>query len=233
MKTTIPIKEKLLTAVFLHRPNRFLARVRLGSQRLYSFVPNPGRMSELLQPGKRVLLRKMPRIGRKTQYDLIGVCHKNQVICVDSRIPSRLVHYALEHGDIAELDEYTGIRAEFKYDHVRFDFLLNNHSAPCLLEVKSCTLVQHGTALFPDAVTRRGRRQVEKLAEPAARGYRGCVLFVVQRTDASVFSPDYEVDPRFGAALCKAAQAGVDVYAYYSEFAGTEIALKGKLEVQL
>ena len=190
-------------------------------------------MLDLLRPGKPVVLRKMPWTGRKTQYDLIGVCHMDQVICVDSRIPNRLVHRALKNGDIAELDEYTRIRPEFKYNHRRFDFLLTNHSVPCLLEVKSCTLVHHGTALFPDAVTTRGRRQVEKLVEAVAGGYRGCVLFVVQRTDASVFSPDYEVDPRFGAALCRAAQAGVDVYAYYSEFAGTEIALKGKLEVQL
>jgi sugar fermentation stimulation protein A len=74
---------------------------------------------------------------------------------------------------------------------------------------------------------------MEKLAEAAARGYRSCVLFVVQRTDASVFSPDYEVDPRFGAALSKATQAGVEVYACYSEFAGSKITLKGKLEVSL
>jgi sugar fermentation stimulation protein A len=175
----------------------------------------------------------MPRTGRETQYDLIGVCHKNQVICVDSRIPNKLVHRALENGDIAELDGYTKVKPEFKYNHVRFDFFLTNHAVPCLLEVKSCTLVRHGRALFPDAVTVRGRKHVEKLAEAAARGYRSCVLFVVQRTDASVFSPDYEVDPRFGAALCKAAEAGVDVYAYHSEFAGTKIILRGKLEVAL
>jgi sugar fermentation stimulation protein A len=192
----IVISEKLVEATYLARSNRFLAIVKIEDEKLPSFLPNPGRMNEMLQPGVKVILRVAKKIGRKTSYDLIGVSHRDLIISVDSRIPNKLVFSALKNGDIWELKGYKGIRPEYKYDNVRFDFLLTNNSKPCLLEVKSCTLVRASRALFPDSVTVRGRKHMEKLAEAVGRGYRACVMFIVQRDDADVFSPNDEVDPR-------------------------------------
>ncbi len=64
-------------------------------------------------------------------------------------------------------------------------------------------------------------------------GYRACVLFIVQRTDAYVFAPNDETDPEFGKTLREAALEGVEVYAYLSKFVGNEIILKGKVKVNL
>jgi sugar fermentation stimulation protein A len=229
----IKIEGKTLMGIFQKRPNRFLALVKVEDRILPSFLPNPGRMHELLTPGTEVILREVLKENRKTDYDLIGVFYNGQVVSVDSRVPNKLVLEALKNGDIEELSEYNIIKPEYGYGHTRFDFFLTNEHESCLLEVKSCTLVKDGVALFPDAETERGRRHLRDLVKAKKEGYRACVLFVVQRTDADVFAPNDETDSEFGKVLRDAALEGVEVYAYYSEFVGNKITLKGKVKVEL
>ncbi|MCP8304392.1 MAG: DNA/RNA nuclease SfsA [archaeon] len=229
----IKIEGRTLKGLFQERPNRFLALVKVEDRILPSFLPNPGRMHELLTPRKEVLLREVLREKRRTSYDLIGVFHKGQTVSVDSRVPNRLVLEALKNRDIEELSEYNTIKPEYSYGHTRFDFLLVNGQEPCLLEVKSCTLVKDGVALFPDAKTERGRRHLRDLMKGKKEGYRACVLFIVQRTDALFFAPNDETDPEFGKVLRDATVKGVEVYAYYSEFIENKITLKGKVRVEL
>lgn len=233
MVSSIKVARKTIRGVFLDRPNRFLAFVKVGNMVLPSFVPNPGRMLELLTPGTEVILREIAKENRKTSYDLVGVLYDGQVVSVDSRVPNKLVLEALRKRDIEKLSEYDKIRPEYSYGHTRFDFLLTNKLQSCLLEVKSCTLVKDGRAMFPDAKTERGRRHLMDLMKAKGEGYRACVLFIVQRTDVSVFIPNDETDPQFGKALRDAAARGVEVYAYRSEFVGNRITLKGKVKVEL
>ena len=233
MASFIKIEGKIIRGIFQGRPNRFLALVSIQNGTLPSFLPNPGRMHELLTPGTEVILREVSRDNRKTAHDLIGVLHNGQMVSVDSHVPNRLVLQALKNRDIEELSVYNTIEPEHPYRQNRFDFLLANKQERCLLEVKSCTLVKDGIAIFPDAKTERGRRHVRDLMEAKKEGYRACVLFVVQRTDAHTFSPNDETDPEFAKVLRDASVEGVEVFAYYSEFAGDKIGLKGKLPVEL
>jgi sugar fermentation stimulation protein A len=229
----IKIEGRTLRGVFQERPNRFLTLVKVEDRILPSFLPNAGRMHDLLTPGTEVTLREVLKEDRKTDYDLIGVFHNGQVVSVDSRVPNKMALEALRNGDIEELPEYDVIKPEYGYGHTRFDFFLANEHESCLLEVKSCTLVKDGVALFPDAETERGRRHVRDLIKAKKEGYRACVLFVIQRTDARVFAPNDETDPEFGKVLRDAAVEGVGVYAYYSELIGNKITLKGKVKVEL
>ncbi len=233
MVSFIKIEGRTLKGVFQERPNRFSALVRVEDRILPSFLPNPGRMHELLTPGTKVILREVLKEDRKTDYDLIGVFYNEQVLSVDSRVPNKLVLEALKNGDIEELSEYNIIKPEYGYGHTRFDFFLTNEQDRCLLEVKSCTLVKDGVALFPDAETERGRRHVRDLMKARKEGYRACVLFVVQRTDAHVFAPNDDTDPEFGKVLREAAVERVEIYAYCSEFVGNKITLREKVEVEL
>lgn len=56
----------VVPAVFLSRPNRFIARVRLGEQTVTCHVKNTGRCRELLVPGARVYLERGRNPGRRT-----------------------------------------------------------------------------------------------------------------------------------------------------------------------
>ena len=221
--------------MFQERLNRFAALVKIGDKVLLTFLPNPGRMHELLIPRTEVFLRKATKGNRKTSYDLIGVSHNGQKVSLDTRVPNKLVLEALKNKDIPELSEYTTIKPEFGYGQSRLDFFLANKHESCLLEVKSSTLVKDGVAMFPDAVTERGRRHVNELAKAKKEGYRACVIFLVQRTDAHSFAPCDETDPEFGKALRKAAKEGVEVYAYKTEISNnfSKLTLSSRLKVNL
>lgn len=233
MTVSIQIKGRLVEGIFKERLTRFSALVMLKNEIYEVFLPNPGRLEELLTFGAKVVLKKNLHSKRKTAYDLIGAYHKGQKFSVDSRIPNKLIFEALKKQALKEFVGYSVIKTEAYYGHTRFDFLLNNGQKSCFLEVKSCTLAKNGVAMFPDAKTKRGTRHVLDLVKAKKEGYRACLLFVIQRTDAYAFSPNDTVDPEFGKALRKAANRGVEVYAYSSKFVGNKIRLKDKVKVVL
>lgn len=233
MTAFIKIEGEILEGFFIERLTRFSALVKLEDGIFEVFLPNPGRLRELLNFGAKVVLKKALNKGRKTAYDLIGVYHEGRRVSVDSRVPNRLVFEALKNKALKEFAEYSTIKPEPFYGHTRFDFLLGNNKELCFLEVKSCTLVRGGIAMFPDAKTERGTGHVMELLKARNEGYRACILFIIQRSDVHSFSPADDVDKGFGEALRQASKGGVEVYAYSSEFIGDKIILRGRVKVEL
>ncbi len=219
--------------MFLERPNRFLVMAEVGGEELPCFLPNPGRMMELLYPAAKLRVREMAGENRKTCHDVVAVDIGDRVISVDTRVPSKLISAALNSKSLPEFSPYGRILPEHGYANSRFDFLLSNGRRECLLEVKSCTLVEEGRALFPDAVTERGRRHLLHLIHALGEGYRASLLFLLQREDAEAVSPNDRTDPKFGDALRLAAMKGVEILAYRSRVEGDRILLGSKLGVEL
>ncbi len=220
--------------VFLERLNRFVAKVKVKEEEHLAHIPDPGRMKELLVPSVEVLLRKVSlNKKRKTNWDLLGVYTPTCLVSVDSRLPNDLIAEALMNSKLKEFSIYQHILREYTYGSSRFDFLLRTNDQKCLLEVKSCTLVKNGHAYFPDAPTLRGRRHLLELIQAKNEGYRACVIFVIQREDASVFSPADEIDPDFGEALRLAVSEGVEIFAYRCEVTETSVKLKEQINIIL
>ncbi|MEM3162374.1 MAG: DNA/RNA nuclease SfsA [Candidatus Bathyarchaeia archaeon] len=233
MGSYIKIGEQLHKGTFRRRLTRFSAIVQIYDETVICYLPNPGRLLELLIPDAEVILNTSEKATRRTRYNIVGVRFRDQFISLDSRIPNKLVYEALKNGDLSEFTGYAEIKPEPLYNNVRFDFLLSDAEKQCLLEVKSCTLVKNGTALFPDAPTKRGAKHMLELAKAKGEGYRACVLFIIQREDANIFRPNDEVDRKFGNALRFAKEHGVEVYAYSSKFMDNKIMLNERIEVSL
>jgi len=216
----VELRGRLLEGQFLSRDNRFRVSVETQGETVWAHLPNSGRLTELLVPGRRVLLREPSgpagrRPVRKTNYDLSLVELDGRWVSVNARLPNDLVAEALAERRLEALLGYSSIRREVAFGQSRFDFLLQAPGRqPCLVEVKSVTLVLDGLGCFPDAVTRRGRRHLLELAAAHREGHRATVLFVVQRADAMGMRPHDESDPDFGQALRSAAGEGVEIYAY-------------------
>ncbi|MFB0557518.1 MAG: DNA/RNA nuclease SfsA, partial [Candidatus Bathyarchaeia archaeon] len=118
----------MVPAVFRERPNRFLGVVDVGGEEILCFIPNPGRMEELLYPGSKVYLMEMPSEARKTRYDLILVNLKGTLVSIDSRVPNKLVAEAIQ---LSNFSEFQGLRIEKKeplFGGSRLDFLLTGDS---------------------------------------------------------------------------------------------------------
>ncbi|RLI49224.1 MAG: DNA/RNA nuclease SfsA [Candidatus Thorarchaeota archaeon] len=203
----------VIEAEFVARPNRFLAVVRIGGEIVWAFVPNPGRMDELLTPGATVLLRPRPNHKRKTSVDLAAVRHDGVIVSLDSNLPNRFVRQLLSEHRLPLVPPYSSFKSEPPAYGGRFDFLLHGSAGHTFIEVKSSTLVVDRTAMFPDAVTSRGARHVRYLVRALKDGTvdSAFVVFVVQRPDADAFSPNAETDPEFAGALRYAVSQGVQV----------------------
>ena len=199
---TLRIFKDTRVATFLDRPNRFLVRCRLGGRTVKAFLPNPGRLRELLLPGRPMhLVREEDHPTRKTRYTAVAVERAGYPVVLHTHRTNDVARHLIEQGLVPGLKGARVTRAEVKVDRSRFDFLLSHRGADVLLEVKSCTLAGERVAMFPDAVTERGARHVRELAEIAEQGTRTAVLFVVQSPHAEIFMPDFHTDPEFTRTL--------------------------------
>ena len=219
---------------FLARDNRFRVTVEVDGREVWAHLPNSGRLGELLVPGRRACLVEKLALDRKTGYDLSLVEHEGRWVSVDARLPNDLVEEALLAGRLEPLAGYEALCREVTHGRSRFDFSLESPDRPpCLVEVKSITLVIDGLGCFPDAVTLRGRRHVTELAQAVGAGYRAAVVFCVQRDDAIGVRPHDESDPGFARALRDASAQGVEVYAYTCRVSPGWVEIAERLPVYL
>jgi sugar fermentation stimulation protein A len=75
-----------------------------------------------------------------------------------------------------------------------------------VLEVKSCTLFSGMTAMFPDAVTLRGRKHLEELASLSGAKHQSAVLFLVHSPGVYYFMPECHTDLDFSQTLLAVSQ---------------------------
>ncbi|MGC9315115.1 MAG: DNA/RNA nuclease SfsA [bacterium] len=224
--------------VFRKRLNRFAADVCLEGKTIKAFLPNTGRLEELLIPETRVVLEKR-REGGKTQFDMLLIetfayPSRNPIwVNLDSRLPPKLLAKAIEMGLISEFEGTKRIYFEPAYPGGRFDLLLETERGRTFIETKSVNLVDSkGTARFPDATTTRGTKHIRALLEKLAKGDSACIAFIVTRGDALAFSPFAERDSEFAETLFTAKQAGVRVAAYHFD-SGTAFSYLGEIPVEL
>ncbi|MFW9848884.1 MAG: DNA/RNA nuclease SfsA [Candidatus Thorarchaeota archaeon] len=223
------------SAEFVKRPNRFLGQVLLNDEIVDVFIPNPGRMYELMIPGKEVFIREANPQGRKTNFNMIAVKHEGIIVSIDSYLPNRFMKELLKRREFPRFSGYTDVRSEPPVYEGRFDFFLDGPETKVYIEVKSCTLVNERHAIFPDAPTSRGARHVRNLARSLDDGIvdRASVIFVVQRPDVDVFSPNDFTDPQFGSVLRKSHDRGVEVYALRTEVVDWNLESRGEIPVDL
>ena len=185
-------------ARFLNRPNRFLLECEKDGQRLLAFLPNPGRLQELLLPGCLIhLIREEAPGARKTAYTAVAVERDDSIIMLHTHRTNDVARYLLQEGMVPGLEHAVVVRPEVRVGHSRFDFLLRDEDGEIFTEVKSCTLAGKQVAMFPDAVTERGARHLLELARLSREGTRTVVLFIIHHPSAGVFMPDYHTDLHF------------------------------------
>jgi len=223
---------RLIEAKLLERPNRFLGVVDIDGGEELCFIPNPGRMHELMVPGARVYLLEKRGEHRKTRYDMVLVDYGGVMVGIDSRLPNRLLAEAVNAGRLKEFRGYTVEKTEPVFHDSRLDLVLSDGKGQVMVETKSCTLVEDGVALFPDAPTKRGARHMRTLVKALETG-RSAAVFVIQRGDASEFRPNDGTDPEFGEALRCASSMGVETYAYASDVSPRGVEIRERIPLRL
>ena len=188
-------------ATYLSRPNRFILVCRHKREEVRVYLPNPGRLSELLLPGVAVYLERDDNPTRKMAYTAVAVERDGLPVMLHTHRTNGAVASLIEAGLIPSLKGAVIKKSEVTVGRSRFDFLLHFRGRDLLLEVKSCTLFGERVAMFPDAVTDRGRRHVEELAHLSRGGTDTAVLFLVSSPKMAAFLPEYHTDLAFARTL--------------------------------
>ncbi|MBR6336390.1 MAG: DNA/RNA nuclease SfsA [Ruminococcus sp.] len=193
-------------AIFLSRPNRFIAEVELGGQKETVHVKNTGRCKELLIPGCEVWLTEPKTAGRKTRYDLVAVRKSTGALFnIDSQAPNKVMSEWLD------AQGFDKIIPEYTYGSSRVDFYMERGKEKYLLEIKGCTLEIDGIGYFPDAPTERGVKHIRELIKAGSEGFNAAIGFVIQTDGVKEVRPNTATHAEFAKALADAKAAGVRV----------------------
>lgn len=225
------IYENILPAVFVDRPNRFIAHVELNGRLEVCHVKNTGRCRELLIPGCRVYVQHQPSPTRKTAYDLIAVEKGERLLNMDANAPNRVFNEYVRAGRF--LRGWSVIRPETTHGDSRFDFYLESPGHRLFAEVKGVTLEDDGVMRFPDAPTERGVKHLEGLARCVQEGYEAWAVFVIQTEDVRWMEPNRRTHPAFADAMRQAAQAGVHLLALDCHTEPDRLEIRRPVEIRL
>ena len=217
-------------AVFIDRPNRFIARCEINEQVETVHVKNTGRCKELLIPGTTVFLEKFNAQTRKTNYDLISVIKGNRIINIDSQAPNKIFLEWAKSGRF--LPDILLIKPEYRFLNSRFDFYIETPFKKIFIEIKGATLENNGVVMFPDAPTQRGLKHISELIEVKKKGYEAYIIFVIQMENAKYFMPNYITHKAFADKLKECDDNWVNVAAFDTIVTEKSIVLNNEVEVR-
>ena len=105
--------KKTLPAHFISRPNRFLIRCELNGRIVFAFLPNPGRLQELLLPGRAIYLIEEDKTeDRKTRYTAVAVDRDGHPIMLHTLRTNDVARYLLQKRKIPGLEKARILRSE-------------------------------------------------------------------------------------------------------------------------
>ena len=224
----------LIPGKLVQRYKRFLCDVRLDSgETITATCPNTGSMMGLTAPGSAVWLSTSDSPTRKYRHtwELIenDMGQGPTLVGINTNHPNAIVAEAIEAGRIEDLKGFGTLRREVKYGvNSRIDILLEGGigGRSCYVEIKNVHLMrQPGLAEFPDSKTERGVKHLEELANMVAIGHRACMLYLVQRGDATRFDLARNIDPAYAAAFAKAKAVGMEMLCYRCQISPEAITL--------
>jgi sugar fermentation stimulation protein A len=227
---------KLIKGKIIKRYKRFLADIELDSGELITaHTANTGSMKTCWEPGWKVLCSYHDNPKRKLKYSLELTHNGKCWILVNTSLPNKIGKEAIEKNLIKELTGHDSIKPEAKIGKSRIDLLLTKESGEkCYVEIKNVTLKGDGElALFPDGVTTRGQKHLRELMQIKASGDRACMLYIINRSDVTSFSPAAHIDPVYAELLKEAESKGVEILVYQTKITPSEVVISSTIPYEL
>ncbi|MCX7769498.1 MAG: DNA/RNA nuclease SfsA [Proteobacteria bacterium] len=189
--------DNIIEGIFLSRRNRFVIECLINGIKTEAYLPNPGRLVELLYRGVKIYLTKDLNLG-KLRFTVIGVKKGDDNVMLHTHVSNKVFKYLLEKKLLRDLKDFKILHEEYKYNNSRFDFLLEGKCDKKVVEVKTCTLYYDNIAMFPDAETKRGTKHLIELSK-----VNGAIVFLVQSKNVDYFLPEFNIDFQFANTLMK------------------------------
>lgn len=225
------IYQNIKKAVFLNRPNRFIAMILIEGIEEVCHVKNTGRCKELLLANADILVEECISDSRKTKYDLIAVWKGNRLINMDSSAPNKVFFEWLQQSSFFK--DIRFIKPESRFGNSRFDFYVEETNRRSYIEVKGVTLEENGIARFPDAPTERGVKHLNELIACKESGFDAYMVFIIQMKGVHHMEPNSKTHQAFTNALKDAKNAGVYILALDCFVTENSLAIADQVKVIL
>lgn len=223
----------LIEGILIKRYKRFFVDFEIDGQLHTAHCANTGSMKTCYAPGKKVWVTSNDDPSRKLKYTLEFTQNENDIMVgVNTSTPNKIVKEALESQLLSHWQGYNFVKPEFKVSpESRIDFMIENTQSgkKHFVEVKNTTLVENGTAFFPDAVTERGQKHLKELMRLMSEGNTCEIIFTIQRSDADIFAPATHIDPMYSQLFYEALNKGLKVTPIVVHFNKNEINLSQKV----
>ncbi len=241
---------KLNTGKFVKRYKRFFADIKYKGEVITAHTPNTGSMKGCLIDNADCLFSTNNDPKRKLKHTLFAIKDTDSWIGVHTGMPNKLVYELWENKTYKPWKKYKFAKPEVKISkETRFDLCFWNNeelngkktftqedfdnNTLHFIEVKNVTMREGKKALFPDAVTTRGQKHIRELIELKKKGHTVELVFVIQRTDITSFSPAKEIDPTYAELLSQAKEEGVIITPLMFEVSKDKIEMVKKVPLKL
>ena len=230
-------KEKVVSARFLKRDNRFMGTAEYKGNQVTVHIPNTGSLRAVLEPPQPCRIRYFQGTKRKIPWSLEMLKTKTSWVGVNTHLTNYLVkeawdlkrlwpHFSQSQGEVS-INPSTRIDRVFWKDNTlnRVDKnTLKSHSLH-FVEIKNVSMKVGKVACFPDAITLRGQKHLEELMGLLKQGHTCEMVYVVQREDCREFTPADDIDKEYGQKLRKAFRQGLKISVYPCQLRASSIEL--------
>lgn len=206
------LKIEVDTSIIIQRLNRFVVEAECFGKHLRLYLRNTGRLSELLLPGSKALFIHNKRA--KTDGLLVGiVVDDGRAAIIDPRLQTVVFEESWNRGLIPWLEGWKISKREYEFRDSRIDYLITKDSSKGLLEIKSAVYhLGDNYCMYPDTISIRGRRHIERLIQARRNNYHSFLVFISAHPLCRYFKPCSEADPIIAEVLRKAKESGVNIY---------------------
>lgn len=218
--------------MFVSRPNRFLVVARLADgTEVTAHLPNTGRLEDLLQRDRKMILRRDGGPPRRTDFTASRAWDGCWVGLEASRAPLLLSDWLEEGNPFPGLGLVNDAQTEVSAAGHRLDLLLSSAAGRVWVEVKSGSRAVDGEALLSRTPSARGVSHLSALARLVEGGEPAAAAFVIQRGDARSLLVGGDADQGWIDAVQSAERAGVSILAFGCEVDETTVRVARVLPV--
>jgi sugar fermentation stimulation protein A len=101
------IFDKVILARFLSRSNRFVVHCEMGGRKVRAYLPNPGKLRELLLPGAKVMLvEKHCDSAARTRFICVAVEREGVPVMLHTHHTNTAVRWLLDQGFVPGLRDH-------------------------------------------------------------------------------------------------------------------------------
>jgi len=222
------MKIEIIEAKVINRPSKkikspYMADILINNNDELAHSPSLG-LCGLIDKNTEVLVSKCKNDCRKSKYTIELVKHNKIIIGANPLFGNKI--FSEFYTKFNEFKDCKIEKQEVKIHDSRLDFLLSKNNEKFYVEIKNVPLVKIDnnitTAIFPDGyknsknmcVSDRAYKHIVDLIKLKNEGFRVGLVFIVQRNDAKIFSPNYVRDKIYSDKLKEAHDKGVEIYAY-------------------